>query len=125
MSRHVVHDEICFPFLSSSISTSSVDPVTFFPSSMPLTTHPPRMPVLNPSFPFSENPTKLEGDNTSDSDSFGVLGSTSDSVEYARGLENGSGGANLSGSSSSVPENIDIDSSSTRDSSCHAPNFVI
>lgn len=39
MSRHVVHDETVFPFLSPSTSVSShIDPVTFFPSSVSLTT---------------------------------------------------------------------------------------
>lgn len=33
MSRHVVHDETIFPFLTHASSSSSVDPVTFFPAS--------------------------------------------------------------------------------------------
>lgn len=60
MSRHVIHDETCFPFLSSSQSQfPHVDPTTFFPSSVPLTTVPPRMPV-HANGSISEDLTTLE-----------------------------------------------------------------
>ncbi|KAM5572540.1 hypothetical protein ABKV19_012545 [Rosa sericea] len=64
MSRHVIHDETSFPFLSSSHPVSHPpDPVTFFPSSATSPTLPPQMPALHSPCPLSEVPTELEGDN--------------------------------------------------------------
>lgn len=63
ISRHVIHDETTFPFLSSYPSVSSpLDPTTFFHSLSPLTT----LPTLMLFDPLSGGPTTLAGGNETD-----------------------------------------------------------
>lgn len=101
MSRHVVHDETCFPFLSSSHPVSSrIDPIIFFPSSTSLTTFPQRMSV-----PLSENFTELEGGN--DVDSSNLSDGIQESVK-AIGDQNGDHNDGSDNLSVDIQESVEV-----------------